>query len=1051
MVPSNYSEDALVEQPAIELFGKLAWKTANVYHETFGPAGTLGRETDQEVVLTRRLRAAMEKLNPDVPPAAFLLAIEELTRDRSAMSAANANREIYHLLKDGVKVKVRADDGSESTETVRVIDWREPANNDFFLASQLWISGEMYQRRCDLVGFVNGIPLVFVELKATHKRLENAFTDNLRDYKTTIPQLFWYNAFIILSNGSESRIGSSTAGWEHFAEWKRINDEGEAGIVSLETMIRGTCAPGRLLDLVENFTAFEELKGDLAKIVAKNHQYLGVNRAIDAVRQLKEKRGRLGVFWHTQGSGKSLSMMFFSQKILRTLPGNWTFVVVTDRDELDDQIYKEFVACGAITEKQAQATSGEHLRQLLAEDHRYVFTLIQKFHAEKGTRHPKLSDRSDIIVITDEAHRSQYDTFAQNMRDALPNAAFIGFTGTPLMVGEEKTREVFGDYVSIYTYRQSVQDGATVPLFYENRIPELQLTNQDLNQDMERLLEAAELDEAQEKKLEREFAREYHLITRDDRLEKVAEDIVVHFIGRGYQGTAMVVCIDKATAVRMYDKVQKYWQRHLADLRAKVVSAIDDEREILEKKIAYLEQTDMAVVVSQAQNEVEDMKDKGLDIVPHRKRMVTEDLDTKFKRASDPLRMVFVCAMWMTGFDVPSCSTIYLDKPMRNHTLMQTIARANRVAQGKVNGLIVDYVGIFRDLQKALAIYAAPTPGGGTDTPIRDKAELIEYLKKAIAEAETYCAERGVDPAKIQTAQGFERVRLLDDAVEAIVVDDESKRKYLLLAGNAATLYKAILPDLSAGEFTPSCVLLAVIAEKIRSLLPPADISEVMADVEKLLDESIDAKGYVIHEAPGDWGNLVDLTKIDFDALKAKFAAARKHTQIEKLRGAIDRKLKAMVQLNRSRVDYLEKFQRLIDEYNAGSKNIEELFDDLVRFIQRLNAEEQRGVTEELSEEELALFDLLTKPDPTLSRRDEAEVKKVVRALLEKLKHEKLVLDWRKRQQTRAAVRQCIEIELDKLPPAYAPDVYQRKCDLAYQHVYDAYFGEGRSIYASAA
>ncbi len=1051
MSRSDYSEDALVEQPAIELFRDgLGWETANVYQETFGPTGTLGRETDQEAVLTRPLRAAMERLNPDVPPAAFSLATEELTRDRSAMSAANANREIYHLLKDGVKVKVRADDGSESTETVRIIDWREPANNDFLLASQLWVSGEMYQRRCDLVGFVNGIPLVFVELKASHKRLENAFTDNLRDYKTTIPQLFWYNAFIILSNGSESRIGSTTAGWEHFAEWKRINDEGEAGIVSLETMIRGTCDPPRLLDLVENFTAFEELKGDLAKIVAKNHQYLGVNRAIDAVRQLKEKRGRLGVFWHTQGSGKSLSMLFFSQKILRTLPGNWTFVVVTDRDELDDQIYKEFVACGAITEKQAQATSGENLRQLLTEDHRYVFTLIQKFHAEKGERHPKLSDRSDIIVITDEAHRSQYDTFAQNMRDALPNAAFIGFTGTPLMVGEEKTREVFGDYVSIYTYRQSVQDGATVPLFYENRIPELQLTNQDLNQDMERLLEAAELDEAQEKKLEREFAREYHLVTRDDRLEKVAEDIVAHFTGRGYQGKAMVVCIDKATAVRMYDKVHKYWQRQLADLRAARVAASNDERQILEKKIAYLEQTDMAVVVSQAQNEIEDMKDKGLDIVPHRKRMVTEDLDTKFKRASDPLRIVFVCAMWMTGFDVPSCSTIYLDKPMRNHTLMQTIARANRVAQGKVNGLIVDYVGIFRDLQKALAIYAAPAPGGGTDTPIRDKAELIEYLKKAIAEAETYCAERGVDPAKIQAAQGFERVRLLDDAMEAIVVNDESKRKYLLLAGNVVTLYKAILPDPSASEYMPICVLLAVIAEKIRSLLPAADISEVMADVEKLLDESIDAKGYVIHEPPGDYG-LVDLTKIDFEALKAKFAAARKHTEIEKLRGAIDGKLKAMVRLNRSRVDYLEKFQKLIDEYNAGSKNIEGLFDDLVRFIQGLNAEEQRGVTEGLSEEELALFDLLTKPDPSLTKRDEAEVKKVVRALLEKLKHEKLVLDWRKRQQTRAAVRQCIEIELDKLPPAYAPEIYQRKCDLAYQHVYDAYFGEGRSIYASAA
>jgi len=971
---SDYSEDALVEQPAIALFGRLNWTTANVYHETFDRPSTLGRQTDQEVVLTRRLQAAIEKLNPDVPPAAFSLAIEELTRSRSAMSAANANREIYHLLKDGVKVKVRAEDGSESVETVRVIDWRESANNDFFLTSQLWISGEMYKRRCDLVGFVNGIPLVFVELKATHKRLENAFTENLRDYKTTIPQLFWYNAVVILSNGSESRIGSSTAGWEHFAEWKRINDEGEAGIVSLETMIRGTCAPPRLLDLVENFSAFEELKGDLAKIVAKNHQYLGVNRAIDAVRQLKEKRGRLGVFWHTQGSGKSLSMMFFSQKILRTLPGNWTFVVVTDRDELDDQIYKEFVACGAITEKQAQATSGEHLRQLLTEDHRYVFTLIQKFHAEKGKRHPKLSDRADIIVITDEAHRSQYDTFAQNMRDALPNAAFIGFTGTPLMVGEEKTREVFGDYVSIYTYRQSVEDHATVPLFYENRIPELQLNNKDLNQDMERLLEAAELDEAQEKKLEREFAREYHLITRDDRLEKVAEDIVAHFTGRGYQGKAMVVCVDKATAVRMYDKVQKFWHRHLPELRTARASASNDERQILERKINYLEQTDMAVVVSQAQNEVQDMKDKGLDIAPHRKRLVTEDLDTKFKRASDPLRIVFVCAMWMTGFDVPSCSTIYLDKPMRNHTLMQTIARANRVAQGKVNGLIVDYVGIFRDLQKALAIYAAPTPGGGTDTPIRDKAELIEYLKKAIADAEAHCVERGIDPAKIRVAPGFERVRLLDDAVEAIVVNDESKRKYLLLAGNVAKLYKAILPDPFASEFMPACVLLAVIAEKIRTLLPPADISEVMADVEKLLDESIDAKGYVIHDTSETYGTLVDLTKIDFDALKAKFAAGRKHTEIEKLRAAIHRKLTAMMQLNRSRLDYLAKFQKLIDEYNAGSKNIERLFDDLLRFVQGLNAEEQRSVSEGLSEEELALFDLLTKPDPTLGCQSASKI-----------------------------------------------------------------------------
>jgi len=1046
---SDYSEDALVEQPAIELFGTLGWTPINAYNETFGPTGTLGRETDQEVVLTRRLRAAVQKLNPDVPAEAFPLAIEEIARDRSAMSAENANRDVYKLLKDGVKVRVRAEDGGESVETVRLIDWREPANNDFLLVSQFWVSGDMYRRRCDLVGFVNGIPLVLAELKATRRRLENAYTGNLRDYRTAIPHLFWYNAFVILSNGSDSCVGSTTAPWEFFAEWKKINDEGEEGIVSLETMIRGTCDPARLLDLVENFVAFEESKSGLNKILAKNHQYHGVNRTLHALREIGAHKGRLGVFWHTQGSGKSLSMIFFCQKIMRTVPGNWTFVIVTDREELDQQIYKNFAACGAVTEQQAQAQSAADLRQLLTEDHRYVFTLIQKFRTDKGQRHPKLSDRSDIIVITDEAHRSQYDIFAMNMRDALPNAAFLGFTGTPLMVGEEKTREVFGDYVSIYNFRQSIDDGATVPLFYENRIPELQLTNEDLNADMERLLEDAELDAEQEKKLQREFAREYHLITRDDRLERIAEDIVTHFMGRGHQGKGMVVCIDKATAVRMYDKVRKYWRRYLATLQADLASASDETRELLEKKIAYMTETDMAVVVSQSQNEIEDMKAKGLDIAPHRRRMVKEDLDTKFKSAKDPLRLVFLCAMWMTGFDVPSCSTMYLDKPMRNHTLMQTIARANRVAQGKVNGLIVDYVGIFRDLQKALAIYAAPQAGGGTDRPIKDKAELIEYLKKAVTDALAFCAEHGVNADRIRAAQGFGRVRLLDDAVESIVVNDERKRRYYLLAGTVAKLYKAILPDPAAAEYAPVCVLLSVLAEKIRALSPAPDISAVMADVEKLLDESIDAKSYQIHEEPEEY--LVDLTKIDFDKLRARFATDRKRTEIEKLRGAIERKLTVMVQLNRSRIDYLEKFRQMIDEYNAGSKNVTAFFGELLRFVEALNEEEKRGVAERLSEEELALFDLLTKPDPTLTKKEEAAVKKVITALLETLKREKLVLDWRKRQQTRAAVRQCIEIELDKLPPAYAPDVYQRKCDLAYQHVYDAYFGEGRSVYAIAA
>lgn len=382
----------------------------------------------------------------------------------------NANQAFYTLLRDRVKVEITDDEGNPQTVELLVIDWNDPDNNDFFLAQQMWVSGEMYKRRCDLLGFVNGIPLVFVELKGPHVPLKSAYDDNLKDYKgQSVPQLFHPNAFIILSNGSQTRVGTLTSPWEHFFEWRRIDDETEAGSTSLETAIRGLCDKRRLLDLVENFTVFETARGGLIKKVAKNHQYLGVNKAIAQMVKLRESGDReaakkLGVFWHTQGSGKSLSMVFFTQKVLRKLPGKWTFVMVTDRAELDDQIYKTFTATGAITGAEVQASSAENLKQLLREDHRYVFSLIQKFRTEKGEAYPRISERDDIIVITDEAHRSQYDVFALNMRNALPNAAFLGFTGTPLIAGEEeRTREVFGDYVSVYDFARSIEDGATVP------------------------------------------------------------------------------------------------------------------------------------------------------------------------------------------------------------------------------------------------------------------------------------------------------------------------------------------------------------------------------------------------------------------------------------------------------------------------------------------------------------------------------------------------------------------------------------------------------------
>ena len=1054
-----YTEDQLVEQPSIALLAGMGWETLDCYSEFDQGISPLSRENKGEVVLITRLRAALERLNPDASNAAVNAAMEELTRSRGAMSLVEANWEIYSLLKDGVKVTATdSEDEGEAVEDLKVIDWENIENNDFFLASQFWITGEMYTRRPDAIGFINGLPLVLMEFKRIDENVYSAYHDNLRDYKDTIPHLFWYNALIILSNGSESRVGSLTASWEHFTEWKRIGSEKEQGTVSLETMLRGICDRTRLLDIIENFTLFTEGQGALIKIFAKNHQYLGVNNAIEELRHIESNLGKLGVFWHTQGSGKSISMIFFAQKVLRTMPGNWIFVIVTDRKELDNQIYKNFAGCrGVVAQQEVHAERVEHLRQLLGEDHRYIFTLIQKFQTKEGEKHPVLSDRSDIIVITDESHRSQYHTLALNMRTALPNAAFIAFTGTPLIAGEEKTREVFGDYVSTYDFKQSVEDGATVPLYYENRVAPVLLDNEDLNEEFEGILEAAALDETQENRIEREFARQYHIITRDERLEDVARDIVSHFMGRGYRGKAMVISIDKATAVKMYDKVQKYWKYYLEGLKIALQNiAKTEEREPLRAKIQYMEETDMAVVVSQSQNEIADLREKGVDILPHRKRMNEEDLDTKFKDPDDPFRIVFVCAMWMTGFDVPSCSTIYLDKPQRNHTLMQTIARANRVCGDKVNGLIVDYVGIFRDLERALAIYAEGTDAGGSN-PIRNKSELVEQLRGEIAEVKEFCANLGVDLPKIEAAEPktFERIQGIEDAVNSILINDETKGDYLQRASHIFKLYKAILPDAAANEFRGICSLINIIAQRIRTLTPTVDPSDVRAEIENLLDQSIVPTDYIT-EASGDYetNQMVDLSQIDFDQLRERFKTRHKQIEVEKLRGAINRTLSQMVRLNKTRMDYQEKFEEMIAEYNDGSVDAALVWERLLALVEELNAEDQRTIAEQLSEEELTVFDLLTRPallELELTEAERDEVKAVSKKLLATLKQEKLVLDWRKRQQSRAAVRLTIDEILDELPECYEPNIYDQKCEAVYQHIYESYYGDGNSIYGVAA
>jgi type I restriction enzyme R subunit len=888
-----------------------------------------------------------------------------------------------------------------------------------------------------------------------------AFDENLTHYKQQIPALFWYNALLIVSNGTDSRAGSLTATWERFFEWKRIAREDEPRRVSLEVMLRGTCDRVRLLDLVENFTLFSEHKAGLVKILAQNHQVLGVNNAIASLLAARARgHGRAGVFWQTQGSGKSFSMVFFAQKVLRTVAGNWTFVVVTDRVELDEQIAKTFKATGAVGEvegDQCHASSSAHLRELLRGNHRYVFTLIHKFQTPE-----LLCDRPDVIVLTDEAHRSQYDTLALHMRAALPKALFLAFTGTPLIVGEERTRALFGDYVSIYDFQQSVEDGATVPLFYENRTPELQLTNPALNEAIYRLIEAAELDPEQEAKLERELSRQYHILTRDDRLETVAQDIVRHFLGRGFVGKAMVVAIDKATALKMYDKVQKHWAVERARvqqelLRLGYLPRAEQETphhraqtaELVQRR-EVLESTDMALIVSPGQNEIEQMRERGLEIEPHRRRMNESQppLDERFKDTQDPLRLVFLCAMWLTGFDAPSCSTVYLDKPMRNHTLMQTIARANRVFPGKHSGVIVDYANVFASLEQALAIYGA---GTGGERPVQDKQKLVEALDKAMAEATAFCAAQQVSLAAIEqlAAGSLARLQSLEDALNALISPDALRRDFFGHERLVNTLYHAVKPDPAALAFAGRAACLATLAAAMRATLNPnpPDITAVMGGVTRLLDESI--AGVAIREqgpAP------LDLSRIDFAVLAQRFQqSTHQKTELEALKAAVRAQLEGLLQLNRTRANFAELFEELIASYNAGSRSIEELFEALVQLSQSLSEEQERHVREQMSEEELVIFDILTRPAPALSAAERAEVKKVASRLLARLKA-LLVLNWRQKAAARAQLKLTIEELLDTgLPPAYTPDLYRQKCAAVFEHVFESYPERHAGVYARAA
>lgn len=1023
---SRYSEKEEIEGAVLEALGQLGWEL------TTGAALGGERKTLREVLLHGRLEAALRRLNPDVPAEAIQGAMALLAEDRMGMGLVAANREVHQLLTGGVKIAVRnPETGKQEDRIVRVIDWERPENNDYLAVSQLRVQGPVYLSIPDVVLFVNGLPLVVIEVKRRRVPVRQAYDENFTQYKDPqagIPRLFAYNAFLIASNGTETKVGSLTADWERFFDWKRVEREDEARDIPLRAALRGTCDKARLLDIVRNFTVFATTSKGLVKIIAQNHQFLGVNQAIEAMLAARAKKScQGGVFWHTQGSGKSFSMVFYAQKILRTVPGDWTFVIVTDRVELDEQIAGTFASVGAVKDaKVGHATSGEHLRQLLSkENHRYVFTLIHKFQSPEV-----LCDRHDVIVIADEAHRSQYDTLALNMRCALPNAIFVAFTGTPLMVGEEKTKEVFGEYVSIYDFEQSIQDGATVPLYYENRTPELELANPEgLNDEIYAIIDEAGLDEASEARLQKALGQRYQLITRDDRLDKVAADIVQHFLNRGFQGKAMVVSIDKKTAKRTYGKVQNAWaaEKKRVEEKLKAYALEANERERLRKRLEILNRVEMALVVSPSQGDDADIKEELARIAKW-----PTPVDKRFKDPKDPLSIVFVCAMWLTGFDAPSVSTVYLDKPMRDHTLMQTIARANRVFPGKQSGTIVDYVNVFASLEEAFAYYARGEAGR---TPVREKGHLVEELRKVLAGIDELCAGAGVSLEAIEKEpSALEREKLIQAAADALSAPPDRKKTFRVQARLADHVYAALLPHKDAGEFQLRLETLAEIRAIVEKTESEKDISAALDAIGKVLDKSI--KGVLdVKEGPGP----IDLSRLDFEALAKRFATSKtKNLDIERLKAAILARLERMIAKNETRVDFREKFEELIEAHNKGAMSIEKLFEELLKLSRELDEEETRHVRESLTEEELVVFDLLTRPAPPLSAKERDEVKAMARELLTKVRAV-LKPDWKKTEQAKARVKRVIKDALDELPEAYSDEEYEAKIEAIFQHVYERY------------
>jgi type I restriction enzyme R subunit len=1011
----SYLNESIVEEAALTWFAELGYTVAHGPHLAPGEAAA-ERDSFGDVVLVGRLRDSIWRLNPAIPEEAREEALRKVLRV-GMPALTQTNRNFHALLRDGVPVEYKRADSSIAGDHARLVDFDHPANNDWLVVNQFTVIEGQHNRRPDIVVFVNGLPLGVLELKNAADEDATIWTayNQLQTYKQQIGSLFHYNEALIVSDGTNARIGSLTANQEWFKVWRTVDGEADAPKTALEldVLVRGVFEPHRFLDLLQHFIVFEEDTDSdrLHKIIAGYHQFHAVNAAVAETVRASGESGdkRAGVVWHTQGSGKSFSMLFYAARIVRhPAMQNPTLVVLTDRNDLDDQLFGQFQRCYEILRQMpVQAESVEHLRTLLkVASGGVVFTTIQKFLPERGARMLTLSERKNIVVIADEAHRSQYDLIdglARNLRDALPNASFIGFTGTPIEKNDANTRAVFGDYISIYDIQRAVADGATVPIYYESRIAKLALNEAELpkiDDEFEEITEGEEEDKKE--KLKSKWAALEALVGDPKRIALIAEDLVRHYERRveAMDGKAMIVCMSRRICVDLYAAIIK--------LRPAWASAKDDDSEAEKKQACVVK----IVMTGSA--------DDGPDWQPHiRNKKRRRDLATRFKDSQDPFRIVIVRDMWLTGFDAPCLHTMYADKPMRGHGLMQAIARVNRVFRDKPGGLIVDYLGLADQLKYALAIY---TESGGQGSPQIDTAQAIAVMQE---KHDIVCGiMHGFDWSDWISGTPTERLGLIPAGQEHVLQQENGKQRFVQVVTDLSRAFALCAATDEAIELRDDIAFFqaikAQLAKTSGAQRPPEDFD---AAIRQLVSKAIMADEGII-----DVFTAAGLKKPDISILSDQFLAEvrglkHKNVAAELLAKLLNDeiKLRAKRNLVQSR-EFSEMLKTTLNAYHNRAIATQEVIEELITLAKEMDAATKRGEDLGLNEDEIAFYDALAANESAVQAMGNDELKVIAAELVTQVR-KSVSIDWTLRESARARIKVMVKRILKK--HGYPPDLQE--------------------------